>query len=120
MRNLGELEAAVMDVLWRGDQPMSVRAVHSELAAHRDLAYTTVLTVLDNLHRKGFAQRELQGRAYQYRAAMPRGEMLAAGMRELLEGADDSEAVLLYFARSVSDSQVEILRAALDERQDRS
>lgn len=105
MRNLGELESAVMEVLWRADQPMSVRAVRDQLIGHRALAYTTVMTVLDNLHRKGYVLRDKYGRAYQYRPATPRGEVLAAGMRELLDGADDTEAVLLHFARSVSDSR---------------
>jgi predicted transcriptional regulator len=54
MLGLGELEASVMDVLWSTAEPLRVRQVLDELNQHRDLAYTTVMTVLDNLHRKVF------------------------------------------------------------------
>jgi predicted transcriptional regulator len=67
MQGLGELEAAVMDVLWRAERPTKVRDVLERLDTGKPLAYTTVLTVLDNLHRKGWVQRELHGRAYHYR-----------------------------------------------------
>ncbi len=59
MRGLGELESAVMDVLWSMPGPLRVRDVLDELAPGRTLAYTTVMTVLDNLHRKGWVQREM-------------------------------------------------------------
>ena len=54
---LGELEAAVMDVLWDGAAPCRVRDVRACLAPGSPLAYTTVMTVLDNLHRKGWVRR---------------------------------------------------------------
>ena len=57
MRTLGELEAAVMACLWQSQTPVSVRDVMDRLNADRDLAYTTVLTVLDNLHRKQMVTR---------------------------------------------------------------
>ncbi|BBG05576.1 MULTISPECIES: BlaI/MecI/CopY family transcriptional regulator [Pseudonocardia] len=110
---LGELEAAVMDVLWDGAAPCRVRDVRARLAPGRPLAYTTVMTVLDNLHRKGWVQRELDGRAYLYRPAATREEETAQALRELLDAAGDTEAVLLHFARSVSERESAVLRAAL-------
>ena len=54
MRPLGELEAAVMDRIWTGDRPVLVREVVEALQPERPSAYTTVMTVMDNLHRKGW------------------------------------------------------------------
>jgi len=59
---LGELERAVMAQLWSADGPLTVRDVHDHL--ERELAYTTVMTVMDNLHRKGQLQRQRDGRAW--------------------------------------------------------
>ena len=87
MRRLGELEATVMDVLWSGDGPMSVRDVRDVLGVDRRLAYTTVMTVLDNLHRKGYVERVMRGRAYQYRPAFTRSRASAEAMREILSRA---------------------------------
>lgn len=114
MRGLGELEATVMDVLWRSDQPVKVRDVVDLLP--RKLAYTTVMTVLDNLHRKGWVRRELVGKAYRYRQAFGREEAAARALRQVLDASDDPDAVLMHFARSVSEHESALLRQALDEK----
>ena len=54
MRTMGELEAVVMQILWSAENPTTVREVLAKIDRHPPLAYTTVLTVMDNLHRKGF------------------------------------------------------------------
>jgi hypothetical protein len=72
MRGLGELEAAVMNVLWDTAEPIRVRGVLERLDTGRKLAYTTVMTVLENLHRKQWVKRELHGKAYEYEAAFSR------------------------------------------------
>ena len=71
MPNLGELERAVMERLWAAEGPMTARAVQDGLTA-RDLATTTVLTVLGRLERKGLVTRERDGRAHHYRAVASR------------------------------------------------
>ncbi|MFC5996077.1 BlaI/MecI/CopY family transcriptional regulator [Pseudonocardia hispaniensis] len=113
MRRLGALEAAVMDVLWRASGPRRVRDVLEELTRDRQLAYTTVMTVLDNLHRKGWVQRAMDGRAYRYRPVASREEATAKALRDLLDSSEDVEAVLLHFARSVSPHESAVLRDAL-------
>ena len=82
---LGELEQAVMEVLWGSPTALSVRDVQAALADDRELAYTTVMTVLDNLHRKGYVERVMRGRAYQYRPAFTRSRASAEAMREIPE-----------------------------------
>ena len=113
MQGLGELETAVMEVLWRHTGPLRVRDVLEALSTQRKLAYTTVMTVLDNLHRKGWVTRELDGRAYRYVAKTGREDAVAQALRELLDSATDPESVLLKFARSVSARESEVLRKAL-------
>jgi predicted transcriptional regulator len=63
---LGELESAILDVLWDGEGKLSVREVLDQLERGSALAYTTVLTVLDRLHDKGLVAREKEGKAFCY------------------------------------------------------
>ncbi len=113
MLRLGELEASVMDVLWNATEPLRVRQVLDEVNQDRNLAYTTVMTVLDNLHRKGWVVREMENRAYHYNAVTSREEATAQSLRDVLDSADDRESVLLHFAQSVSEEESDILRRAL-------
>ncbi len=116
MQGLGDLESTVMDVLWRAYGPMSVREVLTELNKARDLAYTTVMTVMDNLHRKGWVQREMHNRAYQYTPSDKREEVAARALRELVDASGNPEAVLLHFARSASKDESAALRRGLRRR----
>ena len=113
MPPLGHLEAAVMERLWIRDRPMAVREVLEDLQQDRGLAYTTVMTVLDNLHRKGWVVREMENRAYRYTAVTSREEATAQTLRELLDSGGDRESVLLHFVRSASEEESDFLRKAL-------
>lgn len=115
--SLGELERAVMDVLWDSAEDLSVRGVHERLAEDRDLAYTTVMTVLDRLAKKDVVTRVRDGRAWIYSPAGSREEMTAATMRSNLESLDsqDRKAAMLHFLGDASASEIEDLRAALAE-----
>ncbi len=112
MNRLGELEQAVMDVLWSRDEPATVREVLAALA-ERGLAYTTVMTVLDRLARKGVVRRELDGRAWRYVPAASREAFVAELMLQALDLTGDRDAALVRFARSVSDPEADVLRDAL-------
>ena len=61
VNRLGDLERAIMDILWGTGESLTVREVSAQLT-ERDLAHTTVMTVLDRLAKKGFARRERDGR----------------------------------------------------------
>ena len=80
---LGHLERDVMDILW-SRPAATVRDVQALLP--RAVAYTTVMTTLDRLFKKGFAGRERQGRAFAYTAVRPRHELEAAVAAGLLTG----------------------------------
>ncbi|SDK26982.1 Predicted transcriptional regulator [Actinopolyspora mzabensis] len=120
MLGLGELEMKVMDVLWASESPLRVRDVLERLTGDRDPAYTTVMTVLDHLHTKGWVTRSRHGRAYHYVPARSREEAGAGLLREVLDSSGDAESVLLHFAESVSEREYRLLRRALDrdERRD--
>jgi predicted transcriptional regulator len=112
MNRLGELERAIMDVLWETAEPLSVREV-SGLLTDRDLAHTTVMTVLDRLAKKGFARRDRNGRAWHYRAAESREAYVTELMLSALDQTGDRQAALASFARSVSGAEAQALLSAL-------
>lgn len=113
VRRLGELERAIMDVLWESDEPLTVRQVGAHLT-DRDLAHTTVMTVLDRLAKKGFARRERDGRAWRYCAAADRETYVTELMMHALDQTGDRSAALASFARRVSDAEAQVLRRELE------
>lgn len=114
MNTLGELERSVMEQLWAGPDAQSVRTVHAAVTTDRDLAYTTVMTVLDRLAKKQLVQRTQVGRAYLYSPAQRREELVAEVMHTALEGdSADRSAALVEFVGRVSADEADALRAAL-------
>ena len=78
MRRFGELEAVIMDQLWEWGRPVLVREVVDALHDERAPAYTTVMTVMENLYRKGWLRRERDGRAWRYEPTGSRSGYTAA------------------------------------------
>ena len=115
VRGFGELEAVVMDRIWDRDPRTSttVRDVFDQLVAERNIAYTTVMSTMDNLHTKGWLTRERDGKAYQYWATLSREEHSAQLMREALEGGGQPDLVLNHFVEQISPEKSARLRAAL-------
>jgi len=112
VKSLGDLERSVMEQLWRNPGTQSVREVHATIG--RDLAYTTVMTVLDRLAKKGLVVRERDGRAYRYAAAQSREALVAEMMHTALtEDAAERTAALVAFVGRVSREDAEAMRAAL-------
>jgi predicted transcriptional regulator len=94
---LGDLEREVMAKLWDANEPLTVRQVHEALSRDRDLAYTTVMTVLDRLAKKGVVVQQKADRAYRYTPAQTREEMTASVMLDALRTTGDQDAALAYF-----------------------
>lgn len=115
VRGFGELEAVVMDRIWDRDPTTSttVRDVFDQLVTERNIAYTTVMSTMDNLHTKGWLTRERDGKAYQYWATLSREEHSAQLMREALEGGGQPDLVLNHFVEQISPEKSARLRAAL-------
>lgn len=115
MRKLGVLEALVMEQLWASSEPLAVRQVLESLPDGRTRAYTTVMTVLDNLFRKGFVERERSGRAYVYSATQSRAEHTAEVMEHALAGGGDRGAALMHFVDQLTPEEAAQLRELLAE-----
>ena len=126
LRSLGDLERSVMEQLWAAPdtgpdggahEGLTVREVHGALSEDRDLAYTTVMTVMDRLARKELVPQEKDGRAYRYRARASRAAMTAELMRETLADFDahDRRTALTAFVEDASAEDVAALRRALDQ-----
>jgi predicted transcriptional regulator len=120
MASLGELERSVMDLLWSAPQASTANDLRDRLAqsasqgqAGKDLAVTTVLTVLSRLEKKGLVERERGTRPHRYRAVSTREDHTARLMHEALGTAVDREAVLARFIGSVTESEAATLRKLL-------
>ncbi|MEO7421360.1 MAG: BlaI/MecI/CopY family transcriptional regulator [Ornithinibacter sp.] len=119
---LGDLERAVMDHLWAAAKAggtayagASVRDVLEKFDGEREIAYTTVMTVLDRLAKKELVTRERDGRAWRYLPADTREAMTATTMRRTLVDMDvsDRRAALLHFLDGASSGEIDDLKAAL-------
>ena len=110
MRGLGELETVIMDLVWDHGGPVTVRVLYDGLKQERAIAYTTVMSTMDNLHRKGWLTRVKMGKAYWYTAPASRAEYSARLMREALAGGGNTEAVLSHFVAQIGGTESEVLR----------
>ena len=115
VRAFGELEAAIMDRVWAAGRPVRVREVHGGLRPDRELAYNTVLTVVEILYRKGWLARDKDGRAYRYRATASREDYTAGLMGEVFDASTDRLATLRLFMERIDPAEADELRAMLDQ-----
>lgn len=113
VRQLGELENDIMTRVWQWNRPVTVREVLQDLRSEREIAYTTVMTVLDKLFRKGWLRREQVGRAYVYEPVSSREAYTAALMNDAWATSDNPAAALVHFFGLMSPEQREALRDAL-------
>jgi predicted transcriptional regulator len=114
VREFGQLESAVMDVIWGENRPCVVREVRERLRYDRPLAYTTVMTVLTILHGKGVLRREKYGRAWRYWPAERREEHDARLMAEILRSGGDSRVTLRSFLDRMSDEDLTAIRNVVE------
>jgi len=121
MAALGELERSVMDLLWDRPDPLTANAVRDLLGSDgtKDLAVTTVLTVLARLEKKGLVRRERNTRPHLYRPTASREEHTVTLMEDALGDAENREAVLVRFAGAISDTEADALRRVLEARAER-
>lgn len=110
-RPMGALEDSVMAYLWSRTERATPAEVHAVVG--RDLAYTTVMTILTRLWEKGLLERKRRGRAYAYRPVRSEADHRAEHMRTTLDRARDREAVLSSFVDGLSTSEARTLRRLL-------
>lgn len=115
MPRFGELEAVIMDRVWASDGPVRVRDVVEAIRRDRQVAFTTVQTVMNILHGKGWLGREKQGRAYLYWAVRSREDYTAQLLVEALDTAADRGAAVSRLLDRLEPDEVSELRRALDQ-----
>jgi predicted transcriptional regulator len=84
-RTLTAHELQIMDIIWRYEAGVTVRDVYEALREQRPIAYTTVMTNLKTLERKGYLKTTQQERAYVYRPAKPKQQVVRAMVREFID-----------------------------------
>jgi len=110
----GALEADVLGVLWgAGGEALSPAEVNERLSA--DLAYTTIMTVLGRLWKKGLTERIEMGRGYAYRATYSESELTSKRILGVLDQANDRASALAGFVGSLEAGDIEQLRRLLAE-----
>lgn len=117
-RGRGQLERDVVACVAAADGPVTAAAVQAELGG--GLAYTTVMTTLARLERKGVLARRLEGKAYAY--SLARGvddvesSLAAHRMRRVLDAGEDRAGVLARFVADLSERDEQVLRDLLADR----
>lgn len=110
-----------MKVIWRLEAA-TVRDVHAALTERRAVAYTTVLTMMKVLEQKGYVKKTRGERAFVYRAARPRQQVIGAMVREFVDRVFDgaSRPMLLHLVKEtkLTDKERKALLRAIDETED--
>lgn len=109
----GELEGAVMKVVWEEEGWLTPGEVRRVLPQGSRLAYTTVMTVLVRLWKKGFLERQRDGRAFAYHAVESREQWTARRMEELLSAVSNPSEALTHFVRVLDRVERDQLRRIL-------
>jgi predicted transcriptional regulator len=111
-------ELAIMKVVWKLETA-TVRDVYEHLRKTRDLAYTTVLTMMKILEQKGYVKKTRAEKAFVYRPAKPRAQVIGGMVREFVDRVFDgaSRPMLLHLVKEarLSDKERKALLRAIDE-----
>jgi len=111
-------ELDIMKLVWERKEA-TVRDVYEALRARRRIAYTSVLTMMNVLERKGHLKKRAEGRSFVYQAARPRGQVLRAMVREFVErvfgGATEPLLVHLLEDRKLTRRDLEALTRRIRE-----
>jgi len=115
-------ELAIMKVVWKLESA-TVRDVYEQLRAKRDIAYTTVLTMMKILEQKGYVKKSRAEKAFVYRPAKPRAQVLGGMVREFMDRVFDgaSRPMLLHLVKEAKLSERErkaLLRVIEDVEED--
>ena len=105
---LGDTEFPIMEALWKGGE-YTVRDVCTQLQDKRDIAYTTVMTVMCRLFEKGLLRRRKEGKTYIYQAAVSREELTRSIVGRVIQGllSDFTAPAISQFVDSVEDQKPE-------------
>jgi BlaI family transcriptional regulator, penicillinase repressor len=107
---LGPLEERLLETLWQRSNATVRELVQDR---HQDLAYTTVMTTLDRLFKKGLLAREAEGRAFRYTPCVTREELhrevAGAALRQMLDASPASTLPLSYLVEILTERDAQLL-----------
>lgn len=120
---LGHLEADVMEIIW-GQGKVSVRDVYEQLKLDREIAYTTVMTIMSRLADKKLLQKEKAGNAYLYSPVVSRDDFTKSMVREVLDGLmeDYADVAFAHFINKIDkedDNKISELEELIRQRKDK-
>jgi BlaI family transcriptional regulator, penicillinase repressor len=111
-------ELAIMKIVWRLERA-TVRDVYEALRERRDVAYTTVMTMMKILEEKKYLKKTRVDRAYEYRPAKPHSQVVGAMVRDFLDRVFDGAAapLLVHLAKDakLSKAEKETIRRMTEE-----
>lgn len=114
-----ELELEILKVLW-GEGPLTVRAVRDALAPTRDLAYTSVMTMMNIMTEKGYLKRRKRGQGYVYQPKVNRQStarrMLDDVVERVFDGSAAAAMLQLLESRAIDEGELAALRRLLEEK----
>jgi predicted transcriptional regulator len=110
---MGELEAEVMAILWDGGTWMTPREVLVRLSGGPPIVYSTVMTIMRRLWKKGVLERRALGKGFTYLPRRGKEEQTAASMVALLSATNDAETALTHFLAGIDESKRRQLRRLL-------
>lgn len=113
---MGSLESAVLEVLWDSEAALKPAEVLDRLELRPPLSYSTVVTVLRRLQKKGYVTRAKRGNTYLYRSSRSREEQVARAMADAFSAAADPSAALGHFVDHLSADQTSALERVLGRR----
>ncbi len=118
--SLGPLEAQVMEIVWSKGE-VTIRDIYDTVRKKRDLAYTTVMTVVHNLHKKGLLNQRKDGNAHFYTAHQSRSQFVRSRVAEALDALleDFTEPAMAHLAERLSktdSTQLDELAKIITER----
>ena len=119
-KKLGDLELKVMAILWTSRMPLGVAAVSERIQGDKTLAYTTVMTVLVNLYKKGVVDRAKRGKAYLYWAREGQDQLARGLFERLVSGyydgkVEDFFAAFLRYRQDLSATELSEMKRQLEE-----
>jgi predicted transcriptional regulator len=115
-RPMGSLEAALLEIMWTSSEPLKPGEVLEQLDIEPEVTYSTVLTILRRLWKKGLITRERAGKAYRYMPVLTREEQVAETMAAALAAASDPSAALGHFVTHLSAEDIGLLQKLLGKQ----
>lgn len=100
---LGKLEKEIMEVVWRNNGPVTVRYVYELISKRRKTAYTTIMTIMGRLAKKGVLKAEPSGKAYIYQASLSKDKFLTKVSRQMIKNiiSNFGDTALAHFAKEL-------------------